>query len=37
MYERFVRPTRRYADLVVDGGAPLEHGARAVLSLVDRR
>ena len=34
MYERYVEPTRRFADLTVNGAAPLETSVAAVLALV---
>ena len=37
MYERFVRPTRAYADLILDGGAPLDTLCGAVLDHLEKR
>ena len=34
MYCRYVEPSRRFADLTVDGSAPVEESAAAVLALV---
>lgn len=34
MYEKFVQPSRRFADAVVDGNDPVEKSARAALRLV---
>ena len=36
MFERYVKSTRRYADLVVDGAEPVERMAAPVLDLMDR-
>lgn len=37
MFERYVEPTRRYADLIVDGAEPVERMAAPVLEMVARR
>jgi uridine kinase len=37
MAERYVRPTRPHADIVIDGGAPIDEGVAAILEHVRRQ
>ena len=37
MYRRYVERTRRFADVILDGAAPLETSAAALLAQVRRR